>query len=80
MADYDEGMKQIGLLRQTIEQLQVFVDVAAPMSPALFSILFPDTSHDPVVVAEDLIDNYEKKLLELEKLKLQQYNEQNRPT
>jgi len=50
------------------------------MSPALFSVLFPDTSHDPVVVAEDLIDNYEKKLLELEKMKLQQYNEQNRPT
>jgi hypothetical protein len=80
MADYDDGMKQIGLLRQTIEQLQTFVDVAAPMSPALFAVLFPDTFHDPVVVAEDLIDNYEKKLLELEKLKLQQYNEQNRST
>ena len=80
MNNYDDGMKEIGLLRQTIEQLQTFVDVAAPMSPTLFAVLFPDTSHDPVVVAEDLIDSYEKKLFELEKLKLQQYNKQNRPT
>lgn len=80
MSDYDDGVEEIGLLRQTIEQLKTFVDVAGPLSPALFVVLFPDTSHDPVIVAEDLIDNYEKKLLELEKLKLQQYNEQNRST